>query len=285
MGRGGVCGGFVVKQGSEKGKPNERVNLWRNEESIHLKESFGLVFGLQVLRKQLQLRPGDKVAIWVWWDWVVWISKLEVPICPLVSGTKSLRHVLVENVQKGEKARGFPGNPQRTIVYGTLGYHLSLPGLLGQVRIRGRWREVEWQKASVLELVGLVKKRVERTEEEREREREVNIPWGTWKTNNALNTGFVRLTKAQSVLLRRSWKTRWESELGRFPRSKELAVKNENENEREPQPSGFWHQKCKVKELENVRFRERMRPMLYRNRSPLIRREGAAVRLWTAALG
>ena len=38
----------------------------------------------------------------------------------------------------------------------------------------------------------------------REREREANIPWGTWKTNNALNTGFVRLTKAQSVLLRRS---------------------------------------------------------------------------------
>ena len=86
-------------------------------------------------------------------------------------------------------ARGFSGNPERRIVYGTLEYRPSLPGLLGQVRIRGRWREVEWQKASVLELVGLVKKRVERTEEEREREREVNIPWGTWKTNNALTQG------------------------------------------------------------------------------------------------
>ena len=30
MYRGGMCGGFVVKQGTEKGKPNERVNLWRN---------------------------------------------------------------------------------------------------------------------------------------------------------------------------------------------------------------------------------------------------------------
>ena len=57
-------------------------------------------------------------------------------------------------------ARGFPGNPERTIVYGALEYHPSLPGLLGQARIRGGWREVEWQKASVLELFGLVEKKV-----------------------------------------------------------------------------------------------------------------------------
>ena len=57
-------------------------------------------------------------------------------------------------------ARGFPRNPERTIVYGTLEYRLSLPGLLGQARIRGGWREVEWQKASVLELVGLAEKKV-----------------------------------------------------------------------------------------------------------------------------
>ena len=35
---------------------------------------------------------------------------------------------------------------------------------------------------------------------------------------------------------------------------------------------------CKVRELEKARFRKR-RPALYRNRSPLMRREGAAVRL------
>ena len=57
-------------------------------------------------------------------------------------------------------ARGFPGHPERMIVYGALEYHPSLPGLLGQAQIRGGWREVEWQKASVLELVSLSKKRV-----------------------------------------------------------------------------------------------------------------------------
>ena len=62
-------------------------------------------------------------------------------------------------------ARGFFGNPERRIVYGALEYRLSLLGLLGQARIYGAWREVEWQKASVLELVGgkeSVEKRRER---------------------------------------------------------------------------------------------------------------------------
>ena len=69
-------------------------------------------------------------------------------------------------------ARRFSRNPERTIVYGTLEYRLSLPGLLGQARIRGGWREVKWQKASILELVGLVKKRVkEKRKREKERER------------------------------------------------------------------------------------------------------------------
>ena len=36
---------------------------------------------------------------------------------------------------------------------------------------------------------------------------------------------------------------------------------------------------CKVKELEKARFRKRTRLALYRNRSPLMRQEGAAVRL------
>ena len=130
------------------------------------------------------------------------MSKLEVPICPLVSGTESLRRVLVKNVQKGRKAGGFPGSPERTTVYGALEYRLSSPGLRGQVRLRGGWREVKWQKASVLEWVGLTKKRMERKEEERGRES--NILRGMWKTNKVLTqTGLEPLRKAQGVLLRR----------------------------------------------------------------------------------
>ena len=53
-----------------------------------------------------------------------------------------------------------PRETRKTIVYGALEYHLSFPGLLGQARIRGGWREVKWQKASVLELVGLAEKKV-----------------------------------------------------------------------------------------------------------------------------
>ena len=52
-------------------------------------------------------------------------------------------------------------------------------------------------------------------------------------------TGLLLLTKAQSILSRRSWKPGQKSELGRLPRSKELAV----ENKKEPQPSGLRHQK------------------------------------------
>ena len=36
---------------------------------------------------------------------------------------------------------------------------------------------------------------------------------------------------------------------------------------------------CWVRELEKARFRKRWRPALYRNRSPLMRQEGAALRL------
>jgi len=39
------------------------------------------------------------------------------------------------------------------------------------------------------------------------------------------------------------------------------------------------YRECRVRELEKARFRKRTRPALYRNRSPLMRREGAAVRL------
>lgn len=57
-------------------------------------------------------------------------------------------------------AGGLPGNLERTIVNGALEHRPSFPGLLGQARIYGAWREVEWQKASVLELVILSEKKV-----------------------------------------------------------------------------------------------------------------------------
>ena len=46
---------------------------------------------------------------------------------------------------------------------------------------------------------------------------------------------------------------------------------------------GLWKngadEPCRVRELEKARFRKRMSPALYRNRLPLMRQEGAAVRL------
>ena len=51
-----------------------------------------------------------------------------------------------------------PGKDDK--VYGTLEYRPSLLGLLCQARIHGGWREVKWQKASVLDLVSLVEKKV-----------------------------------------------------------------------------------------------------------------------------
>ena len=41
--------------------------------------------------------------------------------------------------------------------------------------------------------------------------------------------------------------------------------------------TGWWT--CRVRELEKVRFGKRTRPALYRNRPPLMKQEGAAVRL------
>ena len=42
---------------------------------------------------------------------------------------------------------------------------------------------------------------------------------------------------------------------------------------------GFGTKKCRVRELEKARFGKRKRPALHRNRSPLTRQEGAAVRI------
>ena len=116
----------------------------------------------------------------------------------------------------------------------------------------------------------------EQRKREKEREREANIPWGTWKTNKVLAQGLYhsRRCRASSG---GGLESPGGKVLSRFPRSEELAV--ENEKEKKPQAPGFWHQKCKVRELEKVRFGKRTRPALYRNTSALMRREGAAVRL------
>ena len=45
----------------------------------------------------------------------------------------------------------------------------------------------------------------------------------------------------------------------------------EKESEKEPQPPGFGTKNCRVRELEKLRFRERRRLALYRNRSLLMR--------------
>ena len=63
--------------------------------------------------------------------------------------------------------------------------------------------------------------------------------------------------------------------VGRLPRSKELAV----ENEKDTTSVVSAPKKCRVRELEKLRFGERRRLALYRNRPPLMRQEGAAVRL------
>ena len=47
---------------------------------------------------------------------------------------------------------------------------------------------------------------------------------------------------------------------------------------------GFDTKKCRVRELEKTRFRKRTRPGLNRNRSPLMRQNGAVVRLVSATL-
>ena len=61
---------------------------------------------------------------------------------------------------RGPFGRRVPQEPRKDDSLGALEYHRSLPGLLGQARICGGWREVEWQKASVLEMVSLAEKKV-----------------------------------------------------------------------------------------------------------------------------
>ena len=105
-------------------------------------------------------------------------------------------------------------------------------------------------------------------------DRESSILWVTWKTNKTHAQDLYR-SRRHSVSSQGDQKPRWESELSRLPCSEELAM----ENEKEPQLPGFWHQKWKVRDLEKGRFWKRTRPELYRNRSSLMRWEGAAVRL------
>ena len=130
-------------------------------------------------------------------------------------------------------------------------------------------------------LVSRKRKCREKRKRERERERERDqYSSGTWKTNKALTHDLYRSRRhrtssrgglqspSRTVSLAgfhalKSWPWRTRSNLN-LP--------------------GFSTKKCRVRELEKVKFGERTRPALYRNRSPSMRRERAAVRLvscWT----
>ena len=108
--------------------------------------------------------------------------------------------------------------------------------------------------------------------EEKGRERETNIPRVTWKTNKALTQGLYcsrrygassrgglecsgRKVSSAGFDTPKSWPRRTRRNLN-LP--------------------GPGTKKCRVRELEKARFGKRMRLALYRNRSPLMRREGGS---------
>ena len=107
------------------------------------------------------------------------------------------------------------------------------------------------------------------------RQRETNIPWGTCKTNKALTQGFCcsRRHRASSRGGLGSPGRKVSSAGFHAPKSWLWRTRR---NLNLPGPGT---KKCRVRELEKARFGKRMRLALYRNRSPLMRREGAAVRL------
>ena len=111
--------------------------------------------------------------------------------------------------------------------------------------------------------------------EKRKREREASIPRVTWKTNKVLGQGLYHSCR------HRASSRRGLESLGRKVSSAGFhALKSWPwRTRRNLNLLGFGTKKCRVRELEKLRFRERRRLALYRNRPPLMRREGAAVRL------
>ena len=111
--------------------------------------------------------------------------------------------------------------------------------------------------------------------EKRGRERETNIPCVTWKTNKALTQDLYRSRRHRMSSL-----GGLESPGGKVSSAGFHAPKSWLwRTWRSLNLPGFSNKKCRVRELEKVKFGKRTRPALYRNRSPLMWREGAAVRL------
>ena len=110
---------------------------------------------------------------------------------------------------------------------------------------------------------------------EREREREDNIFRVMWKTNKALTQDFYHSQRhrASSGGGLESLGRKVSSAVFHAPKSWPWRTR------RNLNLPGFSTKKCRARELEKVRFGKRTRPALYRNRSPLMRQEGAAVRL------
>ena len=132
--------------------------------------------------------------------------------------------------------------------------------------------------------VGLAGKKVWRKEEEGERE--TNIPQGAWKTNKTLTQSAWKTNKALTQNLYHSRRHRASSQGGLGSPGGKMSSAGFHapkswlwRTRRNLNLPGFSTKKCRVRELEKARFGKRMRLALYRNRSLLMRREGAAVRL------
>ena len=109
----------------------------------------------------------------------------------------------------------------------------------------------------------------------REREGETSIPRVTWKTNKALTQDSYHSRRHRA-----SSRGDLESPDGKVSSAGFHTPKSWLwRTRRNLNLQGFGPKKYRVRELEKARFRKRMRLVLYRNRSPLMRREGAAVRL------
>ena len=166
-------------------------------------------------------------------------------------------------------AGGFPSNPERTIVYGALEFTWATGSgenswwMEGGRMAKGLYPGVGWSQG---------KESVEKRG--RERERKTSIPRVTWKTNKALTQDLYHSQRhgASSRGGLESPSRKVSSAGFHAPKSWPWRTR------RNLNLPGFGTKKCRVRELEKMRFRERMRPALYRNRSPLMRQEGAVVR-------
>ena len=168
-------------------------------------------------------------------------------------------------------ARGFPCNRERTIVYGTLeatwatGSGENSWWMEGSRMAEGLYPGVGWSQE---------KESVGKRGREREREKD-QYSSGTWKTNKALTHDLYRSRRHRTFSRGGLQSPSRTVSLAGFHAPKSWPWRTRS-NLNLP---GFGTKKCRVRELEKVKFGERTRPALYRNRSPSMRQEGAAVRL------